>query len=413
MLSQGDITGFTKSVQDAINYDDPQTLEVLGETLYDSGSIDQSELIFRHLIDLDPNNSSAKIMLADILNENGDTDSALLLLDEISEQDEKYLAVMMQKADIYQTMGMDEVSESLLSQALTIDPTNQALIFGMAELLYSEGKYEKAIFYYNKLLNNGVTTYLSQNIKVRYANCLNFTGKFEQAAKIYETFNNILLSDDDLFIKGTVFYEIHEFKKSIDTLEELRERTPDYASIYLVLASSYEETGNLDQAYQIALKGYEINEFDFKLLLKFSQLAQKLGHFEQAVSGYQKILKNDPENIQALINLSLIYLSKSSNQEAIELLSGQESLDPRLSWNLGQAYLRQDQLTKAQENLLAVFDQFQDEPDYLLDLITLFKKQRNIKPILAMMQMYLKLVPTDDKIATEYENLRNEQELND
>ncbi|WP_317694775.1 tetratricopeptide repeat protein [Xylocopilactobacillus apis] len=400
-------------MQDAINYDDPQTLEVLGETLYDSGSIDQSELIFRHLIDLDPNNSSAKIMLADILNENGDTDSALLLLDEISEQDEKYLAVMMQKADIYQTMGMDEVSESLLSQALTIDPTNQALIFGMAELLYSEGKYEKAIFYYNKLLNNGVTTYLSQNIKVRYANCLNFTGKFEQAAKIYETFNNILLSDDDLFIKGTVFYEIHEFKKSIDTLEELRERTPDYASIYLVLASSYEETGNLDQAYQIALKGYEINEFDFKLLLKFSQLAQKLGHFEQAVSGYQKILKNDPENIQALINLSLIYLSKSSNQEAIELLSGQESLDPRLSWNLGQAYLRQDQLTKAQENLLAVFDQFQDEPDYLLDLITLFKKQRNIKPILAMMQMYLKLVPTDDKIATEYENLRNEQELND
>lgn len=394
-------------------YDDLETLEALGETLYDSGNLELSAEIFRSLIDKDSNNSAAKIMLADILNEDGDADSALLLLDEISTKDDKYTAVLMQKADIYQTLGMEEVSESILDEALKRNPKKQPLIFGMAELLYSEGKYGEASVYYLKLIKSGVTNYLNQNVQVRYACCLTFTGYFEKASQIFERFNDLLLHDDELFSKGLVFFELHEVKKAAGAIKTLIERSPDYAPAYLVLAKSYEELNQLELAYETAQKGCALDEFDMRMRMEFSHLAYKLGHIQQAIDSYESILVKDPENIEALSELSKIKFSMGLNDEVIDLLVNKESLDPVLAWNLGKSYLEEDQLDLAKDSLISVFNDFQNNPEYLLDLISLFRRDYQIKTLISVMQLYLKIVPSDDTIASEYEELRNEQKLDD
>ncbi|BDR58657.1 tetratricopeptide repeat protein [Xylocopilactobacillus apicola] len=409
-LGQGDIPAFIGAVNKAIIHDDPETLAVLGETLYDSGNLEQAADIFRSLIKKDPQNSAAKIMLADIINENGDADGALNLLAEIPEDDEKYLAVLMQKADIYQTIGLEEVSESLIDQALQKSPENRALIFGMAEILYSQSRYLEAKEYYQKLLDMGISSYLNQNIRLREANCLTFTGDFEAAAKIFERFNDVILRDDDLFAKGSVYFELHLPKKAIKPLETLLEKSADYAPAYLVLAKSYEELDEFDKAYEIAQKGWTIDAFDLRIRLEFAKIAIKLGYLDQAINSYQEVLKQDPENILALDELGLIYLKHNENEAVIDLLAGKEGVDPNLAWILGQAYLNKDQLELAKENLISVFNEFQDQADYLLDLINLFRKLRDVKSQLTMMQLYLKIRPTDDTIANEFEALRDEYE---
>lgn len=411
-LAQGNSNQINQNVQMAIEKDDAQTLAVLGETLIDSGYLTPAEMIFRHLIRIEPDNLGAKVHLAEILNEEGQTDEALLLLDEISPEDEHYLAALIQKADIYQTLDLPEVSESLLKKALTIAPDQMPVIFGMAELLYSESKYAAALKYYQKLLQKGETSYFNQNLLVRKANCLAFLGQYESAAKIYENFNDFILHDDDLFLKGSVAFELKNYQNAVETLELLRQRTPDYARAYLILAQAYEALNQLATAYTVAQKGCEIDNFDLALQLEFSQLALKSGYQNQAISGFKRVLKNDPDNVIALINLSNLALQRQDNQAVTDLLTNKETLDPQLSWNLGVAWLNQDKLKLAQENLLAVFNDLQDNPAYLQDLISLFQKENQRKPLLSMMQLYLKLVPSDDKMALAYESLRDEIELN-
>lgn len=411
-LAQGKLNKLDLEVKRAINYDDPQTLMTLGETLIESGHLVPAELIFQHLIKIEPQNNGAKIMLADILNENGKTDDALLLLDDVPDDDDNILSALTQKADIYQTLGMPEVSESFLKRALQIAPQQRALIFGMAELLYSESKYAAALKYYEQLIKKGVTDFLNQNLLVRKANCLSFLGQYEQASSIYNKFNDIVLRDDDLFMKGSVSFELKNYQKSIDSLEVLCQRTPDYARAYLILAQDYEKKEQFVKAYNFAQKGCEIDNFDLPLLIKFSQLALKVGHEYQAISGFKKVLKSDPDNIIALIYLSNLGLKNNDYNSVVKLLNKKETLAPQLSWNLGLAFLNMNQLNLAAENLLSCFNDLRNNPSYLSDLIELFQKLNQPKELLSIMQLYLKLVPTDDKIALAYENLRNELDLN-
>ena len=49
-LAQGKLNKLDLEVKRAINYDDPQTLMTLGETLIESGHLVPAELIFQHLI---------------------------------------------------------------------------------------------------------------------------------------------------------------------------------------------------------------------------------------------------------------------------------------------------------------------------------------------------------------------------
>ena len=412
-LAKGDMATFGINVNKAIENDDETTLEILGETLYDSGNLVESEQIFNSLLKRDPNNTGAKIMLSDIFNEEGNTDQALLLLDEISSDDEHYLAVLMQKADIYQTLGLEEVSETLLKEAYKRSPNDLAVIFGMAELLYSEGKYKEALRYYQQILSDGITNYLNQNIKVRYANCLAFNGKFEESGAIFKSFNDILLHDEDLFSKASVFFELNEYQAAADALETLIDRTSDYGPAYLLLARSYENLDQLEDAYRVAERGSEIDEFDERILKEFASVAFKLGNFEQSKVGYKKILQRDPENIAALVDLSSNELKQQNDQEVVNLLTGKEALDPNLAWNLGKAYMNLDELQLAKQNLLLIFNEYKNNPIYLLDLIELFRKDFDIESLLSIMALYLNLIPTDDQIASEYERLKKEQEAND
>src|SRR5699024_11486721 len=118
--------------------------------------------------------------LTEIAIENDQTDEALELLQEISKEDDIYPPALFILADLYQVLGMTEVSEAKLKEAARILPDESLIEFALAELYFSINKFDEAQFIYHRLLAKGETAINNVSLQERLGTSLSLIGKFEE-----------------------------------------------------------------------------------------------------------------------------------------------------------------------------------------------------------------------------------------
>ena len=97
--------------QQALVADEPDTLYSLAEELYAMGFLEQATTIYQQLLAQFPEEDQIRTTLADIAVSNGQYDDALNLLADITPESNAYAESLLTAADVYQTMGLPEVSE--------------------------------------------------------------------------------------------------------------------------------------------------------------------------------------------------------------------------------------------------------------------------------------------------------------
>ena len=251
-------------------------------------------------------------------------------------------------------------------------------IVKMAYIYFQEGRWDKAIEEYKKLLKLDPDDINTHNMLgdvyvkkgslreaydeyVRVGNELTSRGQGDKAAVVNK---KIAALDSSLLtpeakakqnlikrtLKAEVAMEQGDYQTAIDALGEVLKSDPDNISIYSKLAELLVAKGKTSEAiqqYAVMGAAYQKNRL-----------------YKKAQEAFQKILELDPNQVEARINLAQIYIKQGSESDAKkEFLT------------VAEIYLRQGDLDKAQVYARKSVELKGIEAYYILGQ-TLFKKKQ-------------------------------------
>ncbi|MFL2080737.1 tetratricopeptide repeat protein [Latilactobacillus sakei] len=411
-LEDNDLKQADELFQKALKEDDPETLYSLAEELYAMGFLEQASTIYQQLLAQFPDEDQIRTTLADIAVSNGQYDDALNLLTDITPESNAYAESLLTAADVYQTMGLPEVSEQKLLTALRLYPDEPVMQFALAELYFEMGEYGKAANYYEALIDQDVMELGQVNIQKRLATSYAGSGAFEEALQIYETMTVEFLTEDDQFQMGFLYLQIKDYQKAIEILTKLQLADPQYTSLYVYLATAQEAQNELQEALTTVQTGIGYDMYSEVLYQKGSDLALQLGDDQVAEQMLNKALEINPDNMGEISALSQVY--RRQNRHAENVVFVQEAIanhkpTAELYWSLAQSQFAIEAFDDARENYLLAYPELKDNPEFLHDLILFFQEMAQIPELLAALKQYLQLVPNDLDMQTLYDDYQTMQ----
>lgn len=407
-LENGQLDNFKKYFEQALCYDDSNTLYSFAEELYSLGFLNQAKQIYENLLANYPKEDDLRVNLADIMIDEDDMDGALNYLNQVSSNSSAYIRSLMVTADLYQTQELFEVSEQKLIYARKLSPEEPAIKFALAELYLTMREYSRAIPLYLSLIKQGITTFSGSNLVERLGIAYANDGRFEQAIGYLKQVHEEDMTSDVKFETGFTYLQLHENKLAINFLEELRETEPQYTSLYPYLGEAYEAEDRLNDSLRVLQEGLRIDQYNERLWSIAADIAVKLNNEELAESYLKKGTVLNDEDLEIVIKLSNLYVKqKRYNENIVFLLPyvNQDNIDPQIYWNLARSYEQTEIFVKAQQFYEVANTYFQNDPNYLKQAIFFFKEQGEKSTCEKLLRRYLEIIPDDNEMALELENI--------
>lgn len=336
--------------------------------LVDYGYIGQADHIYETLISYMPEEAQLKIDRANTLMELGDEDDALLLLSEVTPDQEEYVQALLALADYYQMIGMAEAAIGKVKDALARVPHEPVIRFAYAELLLDAGRYLEAAKLYSELYNEGHTNIGGAMISLRLAETYCAGAAYEEAIPYYDELLKDEQLPDTLFGAAFAYYQSNQPEKAVHLLEELIGMDPDYFSAYMLAGQAQSQLSDDEKAYEYFEQGIKRDEFDKELRLSAGKSALKLGLPLEAEEHLQQAIALDPEYIDAIVTLASIYSEREENEKLLTLLTNlnEEQMDiPLLTAFKAYALEREEQYAHAYVSYSKAYAGMKDDPSFL------------------------------------------------
>ncbi len=151
----------------------------------------------------------------------------------------------------------------------------------------------------NSLINEGVKRIDKDDIN-----------NFNIAEKYFEQANQLKKNFYESYIKyGKAYVGVKNFSRAEDKYLALQKINPEYIQVYFALGDMYQK----EMDYKRAIKNYKIVlQYDKNNIDALDKIARvyyyRLNNKEKALEIYNKIIENEPDNIQAHYGLLSIYI---------------------------------------------------------------------------------------------------------
>lgn len=346
----------------------------------------------------DPNNSDFKIVLADIYVELEEDDQAMHLLHDIDSTDPNYLQSLLQLADLHQAQGLFEVAEQKLFEAKRHDPNEKIIDLALAELLFSIGKFNQCIHFYERLLKE--TERLGDiSIVSRLAEAYAALGQYEKAFEFFQSANS---DDPDMLFKyGLTAFHLKRMEVAISVWERLIKVDPHYYALYYYLGKAYHDEGMFTEAYDIVREGLRYDEHNAKLFYLAAMLAYSNNELKESESFILRAIELNPDDR----NTTLFYIEMLSETEEFEKIIqfithiGKSNVyDPIFEWELARAYNELDDPENAAIHYTNALKTFSKDVIFLKEYGLFLAELGQTENAINILQRYLKIEPMDDDI---------------
>ncbi|MCF1675370.1 MAG: tetratricopeptide repeat protein [Tetragenococcus halophilus] len=395
-LDQEDFAEAQLQLNQAIKEDNEDILEELGESLLSIGFLEEAKQVFESLKSRHPEQKENNLPLAEIAVENNETDAALELLEEIGSDSELYPQALLVTADLYQVLGIPEVSESKLKEASRILPDEPLIQFALAELYLSMDRFNEAAFIYQHLLELGEEEINNVSIKERLGTTLSLEGDFENAAEYLEASLEEGETDERLFQTAFVYRQLKDNDKSIRYLQELRELNPQYRALYLPLAESLQEEELVEEAQTVIEEGIQENPYQVDLYHFASENSYRLHDAKKAEDYLLQALELGEKTEETLLTLSNLYINEERFEEAIKTVEQMEDTqNPYALWNLAHAYNELEDFEQAGQYYEQASVELKHEPDFMKEYGIFLREEGRLEEAKSYLSHYLEHEPGD------------------
>lgn len=395
-LKNEDLTEANLMFEEALKKDDPEILASLAEELQALGFLEEAKKVLEKLVTDFPQEDVFFLTLAEIAIENDDIDEAFSYLEKIEPDSENYLESLLVTADLYQVLGIPEVSEAKLLQAKTIAPEEPLITFALAELHFSANQLGEAINDYGQLQKQGIDEIANVSIDERIGSAYSMMGGFEEAIPFLERALEKEHTSDRLFQLGFTYYQLHDHQKAINYLQELITLDPQYQSGYYYLADSLKEEELLEEALLAAEEGIKENPYQVELLHLASEIAYRLRDSKKAEELLIQAIETGDKMDETLLTLSNLYLNEDQPDKAIEMISQMDEEDnPYAAWNLAQAYNELEDFDAARTYYKQAYEDLSHEPDFLKAYGVFLREDGQLEQARVVLMSYLQQEPGD------------------
>lgn len=395
-LHEDDLAQAQLMLAEAIRKDDDDTLADLGEELLSLGFLEEAKLIFDHLLSIFPDAEGLNIPLAEIAIENNLIDEAFEYLEKVTKDSDSYVQSLLVTADLYQVIGIPEVSEAKLKEAQQILTNEPLILFALGELYFVNGQFGEAVEAYTTLLEEQVTEISGVSINERLGSCYSMTGEFEEAIPYLEKALGEGQTDERLFQLAFTYLQLHENQKAIALLQQLRALNPHYQSLYLSLGEALQEEEQLEEAQSVLTEGIKENPFQVDLYHLASENAYRLHDTEQAEELLKKALELGEKTDETLLTLSNLYLNEERFDEVVEVVQKMEEQGhPYAEWNLAHAYNELEEFALAKVHYEQAYQELNHEPDFLKEYAVFLREEGQLEKAKELLQHYLHHEPGD------------------
>lgn len=294
------------------------------------------------------------IFVAECFIDLGQDEKAIERLEAFSHIDETDLRPLLLLADLYQAQGLAEVAEHKLLKAFSLNDSEPVIWFALAEFYLHEYEYQKAIHYYEKLLDLEALTFIEvEVIYLHYAEALSQIGAFEKALSFFQKGLQSSTQLDGLFKYGYTAMKAEQYRLAIQVFEELKDADEHYSTLYPYLAHAYEKIGALDEALETLKLGLKFDEYNEELYLALSELLLKMGHVKEAEYYLHEIFQFNPTSLKASERYLSILKREGRYDEVVshilDMKSANESA-PFYEWDLAEAYYELEKFDQARKH---------------------------------------------------------------
>lgn len=395
-----------KLLNQALQQDPAEVLAELAEQLQNLGFLTEAKKVYVKLVHDAPEQDIYYLPLAEIAIEDDDIDQAFDYLEKIPETSENYPESLMVMADLYQVLGIPEVSEAKLLQAKALLPEEPMITFALAELHFSNNQLGEAIDEYGQLEKQGMTELVGISLDERIGTAYSLLGGFEEAIPFLKQALDQEQTADRLFQLAFTYYQLHDAQNAITYFNELATLDPHYQSLYFYLATSLKDEERIEEALQAAEDGIKENPYQVELLHLASELAYRLHDRKLAEKYLQDALEVGEKTDETLLTLSNLYLNEGEYEEAIAMIQQMEEVDnPYAEWNLAQAYNELEDFDQAGKYFKEAYAQLNHEPEFLKAYGIFLREDGQLDQARTVLTAYLNEEPGDLEVLSLLEDL--------
>ena len=262
------------------------------------GDMEKAEAAFRAILEGEPENPDALVLLGDLLQRGDRAGEAVGLVEKAiaaapaqgREADPSWRILL---TDVKRKSGDPEGALVEVDVLIKESPNTKEFIFLRAEILQQQGLHEEAITGYEAFL--------------------------ELMPGHAQSLNNMGVSLREL---GRLAEAGAAFTKAI-------EARPNYAQAALNAGQLLSEIGNMEPAIGLLRRAHSLepdNSIAEFALIDALQVGEQVDEAERLS---EKVYKRDPENVQAMVRLGNVRIVQGKNESALELARAAYAADPK------------------------------------------------------------------------------------
>lgn len=395
-LEKEDLPGAQVALQEALAHDDDDVLFQLGDQLVQIGFLEEAKEVFGKLLTRYPGNEEVLLALAEIAAEDDQIDEAFNYIDGIPRDSDYYPQALLLSADLYQMLGIPEVSEAKLEEAAKILPDEPLIQFALAELYASTDRFADAATIYQILSNSNIKEVGGIQLEERLGMALSMEGKFEESVPHLEAALKDSDSDDLLFHTAFVYLQLKENQQAILYLQKLRALNPHYQSTYLYLAQALQEDEQLEEAQEVIEEGIHENPYQVDFYQFASENVYRLKDAKKAEEYLQQALETGEKLDETLYMLSNLYLKEGQYEDVVSTIEQMENPDDAFAqWNLANAYNQLEEFDEAAVHYEKAAIELDHEPEFMKEYGIFLRDEGRLQEALTLLQHYLAHEPGD------------------
>ncbi|MFS0635623.1 tetratricopeptide repeat protein [Mesobacillus foraminis] len=372
---------------------------LLAEELFRFGFLDETKELLNTLLQTYPDEGELIILLAETYLEMGDEETAMLTLDKVNGDDSEYPRALLLMADLYQMNGLFEVSEQKLLRAKQLLPEEEIIDFALGELYATQGRFSEAIVAYEKVIKIRQEV-AGASLNQRLAEVYSASGEFEEALNYYQEALNDRLEINTLFGYAFTALQAGRNRTAIEKFEELKALDPEYHSLYLHLAQSYEREELLEEAFEAISAGIKQDEFNKDLYYYGGKIALKLAREEEAERLLREAIALDPGFTEGALVLNKLLIKQERYEDVLGLIEDtdlNEEDEPQLIWDSAVALQHLEQYSMALNKYQLAYTFFKENKEFLKDYGYFLIEEGKIAEAAEIFSMLVKLEPGNEE----------------
>lgn len=400
-MNHADLSVMEENVNLALKHDSDEYLLALQDVLMQAGYIELAKKVIENLLEKNPKHYDLYIPLAEIAIEDNDIEKAFELLDSIPQDSDTYVQALIVLADLYQMLGVPEVSEQKLLEAKK--QANDPIIdFALAELYYSNGDFEKAKSLYTQLLEQGQEQLAGISLEERIADILVNLGQFEESVPLLEKLTEQHSDQSQLqFLLALSYYNTDQDEKAMGIFKQLLEDNPELSAVYYYLAELLLKDNQLDATLQTAEQGLKYEPMNIGLYTLVAEVAYRQHDVKTAEEYLKQALEIEDFNggDQARLALATMYVNEERGEEAIELLKDSNEMDGYAHWLMAQAYRQEEEYEEAMKHYEEARHDMDHDLAFMKDYGLMLREEGRTQEAVRWLSHYLEHEPTDMEVA--------------